>query len=420
MAPTAFYTNPGPEQSGERVDAATELAADLAVSGMGVDSADLNDDGAWDYCISDLNRLQCLLSQKDGSYSEGAQALGLQISDLELEQGWSGWSLELADFDNDGAEDLAVVAGSPLTVVGDDRNYDGGVNLLWRGEAQGFAAVDAGSFLTAAEHYGLVAADLDEDGRLELLSTGVGQELQLHRLPCNSASWTSVRLAGPRDNPTGLGAVVEIETDSGTQRQAIHGLRGLAQGPARAHFGLGESDRIERLTVRWTDGTETETLSVPVNRSVVVPHPSRFIGGGDTAEPQDTQIDTGEEKEKASMGGIITRSVAPSGDGVGELVVMVFEDDPMQNTSTPPVAWVSMDADFSEDDSEVAYRVDQVPPRDEPYSIIVFLDDDLSGSASGPSSGDLVAMEAMMSFPQVTISESKDYEASFELNFGLP
>ena len=48
------------------------------------------------------------------------------------------------------------------------------------------------------------------------------------------------------------------------------------------------------------------------------------------------------------------------------------------------------------------------------------LHDDRSGSATGPNSGDLVAMESMMSFPQVTLSEPQDYEASFVLNFGVP
>jgi hypothetical protein len=99
---------------------------------------------------------------------------------------------------------------------------------------------------------------------------------------------------------------------------------------------------------------------------------------------------------------------------------MVFEGNPMEDNSSPPVAWTSIEADFSEDGTEVAYRVEQVPPRDAPYSIIVFLDDDRSGSATGPNSGDLVAMESMMSFPQVTLSEPQDYEASFVLNFGVP
>ena len=92
----------------------------------------------------------------------------------------------------------------------------------------------------------------------------------------------------------------------------------------------------------------------------------------------------------------------------------------MEDNSSPPVAWTSIESDFSEESAEVAYRVEQVPPREAPYSIIVFLDDDRSGSATGPSSGDLVAMESMMSFPQITLNEPQDYEANFVLNFGVP
>ena len=387
---------------------------------MGIDSGDLNDDGYWDYCISDLNRLQCLLSQPDGSYSEGAQSLGIRVVLSGAEQGWSGWSLELADLDNDGNEDLAVVAGAPLTVVGDDRLYAEGSNLLWRGGSEGFEAAAAGSFQTISEQYGLVAADVDEDGRLDLLSTGLDQDLQFHRLPCSPAAWTSIRLAGPPENPRGLGAVVELETDKGVSRQEIHGVRGLAQGPARAHFGLGTEERIDRLTVHWPDGVQTESTSLPVNRSIRVPHPARLVGGGDTAEPLDTQDDTGGEQELASLGGLISRTAPLTGDGLGELVVMVFEGNPMDDTSTPPVAWTSMEADFSGEGVELAYQMDQIPVREAPYFIIVFLDDDRSGTTAGPSSGDLVAMESMMSFPQVTLNESKDYEVSFVLNIGVP
>jgi hypothetical protein len=79
-----------------------------------------------------------------------------------------------------------------------------------------------------------------------------------------------------------------------------------------------------------------------------------------------------------------------------------------------------MEADFSGEGVELAYQMDQIPVREAPYFIIVFLDDDRSGTTTGPSSGDLVAMESMMSFPQVTLNESKDYEVSFVLNIGVP
>ena len=92
----------------------------------------------------------------------------------------------------------------------------------------------------------------------------------------------------------------------------------------------------------------------------------------------------------------------------------------MDSSTTPPIAWWSTEADFSDPAAQVAYQLDAIPVREEPYSVVVFLDDDRSGPTTGPNSGDLVAMESMMSFPQVTLSEAQAYEASFVLNIGVP
>ena len=421
MAPTAFYRNPTLGSSDEEwSDQAASLSADLPISGMGADSFDVNGDGRWDYCFSDLNRIQCLLSGSDGGYSEGAQAIGMSPITLESGKGWSGWSLEAADLDNDGYPEIAVVAGMPLNQVGDNLDYSGGRDRIWRGHEAGFELDESTSFSSTSEHYGLVAADLDLDGSLELVTTGPNQELELHRKPCNDGHWVRVSLAGPPGNTAGLGASIALETENGVQVRELHGVRGFAQGPAAAHFGLGDADEVHRMVVSWPDGVSTASVDLPVNRTIHVPHPSRIVGGGDTAELWDSADDTSPPELLAQLFGEVTRSASLAGDGIGELVVMVFEDNPMQNASTPPVAWATLEADFSMEGARWPFDLEAVPVRQEPYSVIVFLDDDQSGITTGPNSGDLAAMEAVMTFPEVLLDEARAYEVDFDLNVVIP
>jgi hypothetical protein len=283
LAPTAFYRNTGAEALGERFeDDAGVVYADLPVSGMGVDSADLNGDGQMDYCISDLNRLQCLLSSDSGTFSESAGSLGLLLPAMEADQGWSGWSLDFVDLDNDDALDVVVAGGMPLNNVGDGLDYAGSQDKVWWGR-QGVFELDVEDVLLGSrEHYGMASADLDNNGTMDLVFAGRDAAVQAFFTTCRRASWTDVSLAGPEGNTQGLGARVFIRANGLRHARQIQGLRGLSQGPSQAHFGLGEAESIGKLTVVWPDGTITISRDLPVNRSIRVPHPSRLFGEGET------------------------------------------------------------------------------------------------------------------------------------------
>jgi hypothetical protein len=79
-----------------------------------------------------------------------------------------------------------------------------------------------------------------------------------------AAHWISVALigdpAGPRD---AIGAVVMLEAGAHRQRRdVISGASYCSHSDLRAHFGLGEMTKVDRIVVRWPDGTR-EAFSVP-------------------------------------------------------------------------------------------------------------------------------------------------------------
>ena len=53
-------------------------------------------------------------------------------------------------------------------------------------------------------------------------------------------------------------------------RPFVSGGSYVSAGDPRFHFGLGEVERVERLAVRWADGSETELTDVAVDQLIEV------------------------------------------------------------------------------------------------------------------------------------------------------
>lgn len=281
-APTAFYRNDG-VVGGEPwlVDDAEDRRADLRFAGMGIDSADLNGDGMLDYCVTDLGPIRCLLSI-DGDYVEGARALGLGPAEyVDPDFGTTGWSVELADLDNDGALD-AVQASAPEI----DRapvTPDGLPDLIWQGQADGTfvdetAAVGFGDL---AWHHGAVSADFDGDGYLDVVLAGPGAAPAYWANTCGDEAWLEVDVRGPAGNPLGLGSRVVVDLGEGTQVREVSGPRGPGQAPARVHLGLGELDEVVRLEVIFPDGTVAMAEGLPTRQVVTARHPDATAAASD-------------------------------------------------------------------------------------------------------------------------------------------
>ncbi len=278
-SPSAFYRNDGVDEAGwpVLVDDAAEVGADLLANGMGIGSADLNGDGALDYCMSDSGLMRCLLSTSDGSYYDGATALGLQPASSYGDVRWTGWSLGLDDLDNDGSVDAWVGAsGFPAGQYGSDPMMSpGGVDAIWQGGPDGLftdRSEDVG-FAGDSHHYGGAAADLDGDGFLELVLVGGLERPKIWHRPCGSDGWLEVELIGNPGNRSGIGARVEVAVDDRVLIQELMSVRGLGQGPSSLHFGLGDLDAVAWMRVAWPGGETTLLEDVPTRRRVTVTHP---------------------------------------------------------------------------------------------------------------------------------------------------
>jgi enediyne biosynthesis protein E4 len=86
-----------------------------ARSGMGLDSADFNDDGWMDLFVANLDREMFAIYQNnhDGTFDDLAIPTGIG----KITKFMSGWGLKFFDYDNDGNLDLFLANGNPDDLV---------------------------------------------------------------------------------------------------------------------------------------------------------------------------------------------------------------------------------------------------------------------------------------------------------------
>ena len=118
----------------------------------------------------------------------------------------------------------------------------------------------------------VLSDDLNNDGRQDIILVEVrfepsGKVTQTLRVFANvintSNHWVGIRLheAGPHFSP--IGARVTVRTSAGRQAgRVVTGDSLYSQHSNTVHFGLGNSDTIEAIEVRWPNGT-TRKLENP-------------------------------------------------------------------------------------------------------------------------------------------------------------
>ena len=245
----------------------------LDVDVMGIASWDWNHDGQLDHVVSQLGRPVALQSDGD-RYVQAEAALGLAVPlPTALLPYWLGWSVEAMDVENDGSVDLAMAAGWAVNPPEELLPLPQ-PNALWRGHGdEGFEErAQYVGFNGAGHHYGLVAADLDGDGAVELVMTGLdGAELWIG--PSTVGTSAELVLVGPPGNRHGLGARVRVEAGGVVVEREIRGPRALAQSPPRLLVGLGEAERVDVVQVSWPDGHQDRWTDLPVGHQLRLSHP---------------------------------------------------------------------------------------------------------------------------------------------------
>lgn len=227
---------------------------------MGVELMDIDQDGDLDLLVTTLFReTDCLFINENGVYVDATARYGL-AADTRT---YTRWGIAVADFDNDGVDDLYEATGRVRWQADnwESANWLAEPNLLFTRQAGGrFTLVDpAGGVehpLIAAAH-GVAAGDIDGDGGIDLVVVNKDDSVNVLRNRISTRGhWIMLDVRNAHDGP-GIGAGVDIELADGTHiAKRVHVARGYASaGDYRTHVGLGNDARVRSVTVRWPDGS---------------------------------------------------------------------------------------------------------------------------------------------------------------------
>ncbi len=243
-----------------------------AVSGMGIEFRDLDNDGLPDiwHTATELETFPLFRNRGAGIFIDVTGRSGLARPTLEM----SGWSSGAADFDNDGLKDLFVARGNVLDNIAEfsNRTY-GEPNSIFRNLGKmTFEDVTAqtGTDMQLSEPYrGAVIGDLFNDGHMDLVVTVLnGKTRVLRNVTANDNNWVAFKLVGTKSNRMAIGAQVKITTEDGKNQYDVVSTSagyGASRDP-RNHFGLGAFKAIKQVEIRWPSGERQILRELPANR----------------------------------------------------------------------------------------------------------------------------------------------------------
>jgi hypothetical protein len=114
--------------------------------------------------------------------------------------------------------------------------------------------------------------DLNDDGNLDLVVVDLnGSPHVLMNKGGSGNHWLTIDARLPDGRRTAIGGRVTVTAGGRTQFREVMGVNGyLSQGDPRAHFGLGEATKADRVEIRWPDGRGETFTDLPADRIHVV------------------------------------------------------------------------------------------------------------------------------------------------------
>lgn len=321
-----IYINNG---DGTFSDQMQDMLQHLSHFSMGLDIADINNDGLMDIFTLDMlpedNKRQKLLygpenyeqyalmvnrgfyhqnmrnmlhlNQGMGQFSEIGQLAGVSNTD------WS-WSALFFDVTNSGFKDLFVSNGYYRDYTNRDflkykgdyyfkaainrekadtlhlvtsmsstpiSNYifENGGNLQFKDQSKNWGIAGLG-FSSGAAY-----ADLNNDGYLDLVVNNINEPASIYQnqysKQTRSKNYIQIQLKGNKSNSSGIGALVTVYADGKMQAQEHMPTRGFQSSVShRLHFGLESASLVDSILIRWPEGAVQKIGQTKPNQLLII------------------------------------------------------------------------------------------------------------------------------------------------------
>ena len=317
------------QQDGTFAELLDEQMPSISMFSMGLDMADINNDGRLDIYVTDMlpednyrlkmtssfegwdiyqtklkndyhhqfmrNMLQ--LNNGNGTFSEIGQMAGVARTD------WS-WSALIADYDQDGHKDIYVTNGIARDLTSQDYisflANDETMKSATRGSRVDFLRLVGAMSSTKLPNYafrnngdltftnegagwglntpgfsnGAVYGDLNGDGALDMVVNNVNDEAFIYRNNARALSrnrYIQIVLEGEGANRFGIGSKVTLRHGEQLFFQELMPSRGFQSSvDYLLTFGIGAVDTLQSVTVEWPDGRVSIVKNVAANQRLTV------------------------------------------------------------------------------------------------------------------------------------------------------
>jgi enediyne biosynthesis protein E4 len=250
-------------------------------SGMGVDSADYDQDGWMDLFVANVDheRYSLYRNNHNESFKDEAALNGIGTATFLM----SGWGLKFFDFDNDGLLDLFIANGHPDDTVQQRfkeipyamppllfRNTGGSFEHSF----QNVSAIAGPVFEQPLAARGMAIGDFDNDGATDvLIAVNNGAPVLLRNLAASGNHWLGVKLIGKKANRDAVGAQVTYQAgDLKGRRFKVAGGSYLSSHDPRMVLGIGPRTKVDWVEVKWPQpsGRIERFTDLPVDRYIML------------------------------------------------------------------------------------------------------------------------------------------------------
>ena len=261
---------------------------------MGIAIGDINNDGLSDIVYTnyaaEVNAIAYLIDNKSSNDGKLKNAVFTQNFDSPMihKLSWPkiSWGPGLFDLDNDGDLDLFFANGHLNSVSGDNRQS----NLLFKNNGSGLfqdISHSSGILKTGQRiHRSAMFADYNNDGKIDMFITVNGQQIEdgkgntildpnqgrgilLQNESETNNNWIKIRLEGIKSNRDAYGSAVSIISNKIKQKQFLISGEGYFSSHAKElYFGIGQSNIIENVEIKWPNGLIQEFKDISPNQTI--------------------------------------------------------------------------------------------------------------------------------------------------------
>ena len=239
-----------------------------ATSAMSGEFGDIDLDGHVDLVVPDMSYSCIYQNTGQGYFEEMSARMGMAAACGQ----YTSWSGNFFDFDHDGWLDMFISNGDPHQLIGEE-------DLLLRND-QGNRFVNI-SHLVGADFQekfvsrGSAVGDYDNDGDMDILELNLNARARLLRNDGgDKGNWILLHLIGTSSNRDAIGTTVRLSANNRTQTRWRMSSSGyLSQSDPRLHFGVGNATVIDTIELHWPTGIIQTLQNIDVNQIMTIEEP---------------------------------------------------------------------------------------------------------------------------------------------------